>query len=111
MKSIAVFCGASSGASPLYERAARELGRALVERGMSLVYGGASTGLMGTIADEVISLGGTVVGVIPDSLVRFEVCHRGLTELRRGRRHARTEGDDGSACRRIRSSTRRPRYF
>ncbi len=81
MKSIAVYCGASSGANPLYADAARALGRVLVEHNIGLVYGGGNVGLMGVIADEVLRLGGDVTGVIPRALVAREVGHTGLTRI------------------------------
>lgn len=81
MKSIAVYCGASSGADPVYADAARGLARALVEHNIGLVYGGGRVGLMGTIADEVLRLGGEATGVIPKHLVEREVGHAGLTRL------------------------------
>jgi len=81
MKSIAVYCGASNGAKPLYADAARQLARALVDHNIALVYGGGKVGLMGVIADEVLRLGGEVTGVIPRALVEREVGHSGLTRL------------------------------
>jgi hypothetical protein len=74
MKSIAVYCGASLGADPVFADAARGLARALVEHNIGLVYGGGKVGLMGVIADE-------VTGVIPKHLVEREVGHAGLTRL------------------------------
>src|SRR4051794_27934590 len=82
MKSITVFCGSSSGFQPEYEVAARELARQLVSRKVRLVYGGGRVGLMGIIADEVMNNGGEVIGIIPESLDKKEVAHRGITELR-----------------------------
>jgi uncharacterized protein (TIGR00730 family) len=82
MRRICVFCGSSPGRSPAYARAAVELGQTLVARGLGLVYGGASVGLMGKLADTVLQAGGEVVGVIPDTLIRYEVAHRGLPDLR-----------------------------
>lgn len=82
MKSITVFCGSSSGVRAEYAEAARNLAGLLVENGIRLVYGGGNIGLMGIIADEVMKKGGEVVGIIPDSLDKKEVGHRGLTELR-----------------------------
>lgn len=82
MKSVCVYCGSNEGRRTVYAEAARGLGRALVERGLDLVYGGASVGIMGVIADTVLGLGGRVTGVMPESIVRKEVAHRGLTELR-----------------------------
>jgi hypothetical protein len=81
MKSIAVYCGASLGADPVYADAARGLARALVEHNIGLVYGGGKVGLMGVIADEVLRLGGDATGVIPKHLVEREVGHAGLTRL------------------------------
>jgi hypothetical protein len=81
MKSIAVYCGASLGADPVYADAARDLARALVEHNIGLVYGGGKVGLMGVIADEVLRLGGDATGVIPKHLVEREVGHAGLTRL------------------------------
>lgn len=82
MKSITVFCGSSSGFRPEYAEAAKELGRNLVEQNIRLVYGGGNVGLMGIIADEVMKNGGEVVGIIPESLDKKEVAHRGISELR-----------------------------
>ncbi|MRR11207.1 TIGR00730 family Rossman fold protein [bacterium] len=81
MKSVCVYCGSNGGRRPVYAEAARALATALVERGLGLVYGGASVGIMGVLADEVLGLGGRVTGVMPESIVRKEVAHRGLTEL------------------------------
>ncbi|MHA4870590.1 LOG family protein [Duganella sp. PWIR1] len=78
-KSVCVYCGANAGASPRFAEEARVLARALVERNLSLVYGGGKVGLMGVIADEVLRLGGEVTGVIPTALVEREVGHMGLT--------------------------------
>ena len=78
---ICVFCGSSSGLSRTYADAAVALGRCLAERGIDLVYGGASVGLMGVLADAVLASRGEVVGVIPKALAEKEVSHRRLTEL------------------------------
>ncbi len=82
LKRICVYCGSSSGNKIYYEEEARYLGRLLVERGIELVYGGARVGIMGAIADEVLNEGGKVTGVIPQNLVRREVAHNGLMDLR-----------------------------
>jgi uncharacterized protein (TIGR00730 family) len=82
MRSLCVFCGSSPGVDPRYLVAARELGHALAASGVRLVYGGASVGLMGAIADAVLQAGGDVVGVIPEALEQKEVAHRGLPDLR-----------------------------
>lgn len=82
MKRICVYCGSSSGELPAYLESARILARELVKHDIGLVYGGASVGLMGEIADTVLEAGGEVIGVIPQSLVEKEVSHHGLTELK-----------------------------
>lgn len=82
MKRVAVFCGSSKGSNPVYVQAAGLLGRALVERGWGLVYGGGQIGLMGVLADAVLAAGGEVIGVIPEALALKEVAHDGLTDLR-----------------------------
>jgi len=90
MRRICVFAGSSSGLRPEYAAAAGSLGRALVERGVDLVYGGAHVGLMGVVADAVLAAGGRVTGVIPDALVAKELAHAGVTELHVvGSMHAR----------------------
>jgi uncharacterized protein (TIGR00730 family) len=80
-KKICIFTGSRHGAAPEYAGAAKQLGKELVARGYSLVYGGGNVGLMKVIADTVLALAGEVVGVIPDALVSKEVAHLGLTEL------------------------------
>jgi uncharacterized protein (TIGR00730 family) len=81
MRSIAVYCGSSPGHSPRHALAAGELGNALATRGIELVYGGASVGLMGVIADAALAAGGRVIGVIPRMLQRRELSHQGLSAL------------------------------
>ena len=81
MKSLCVYCGSSFGTDPAYEKAARDMGAALAERRITLVYGGGNVGLMGAIADEVLRHGGEVTGVIPQALLDKEVGHLGLTKL------------------------------
>ena len=81
MRRICVFCGSAEGARPAYRDAARGLGRELATRGLGLVYGGGSVGLMGVLADTVLAEGGEVVGVIPGPLATRELAHKGLTEL------------------------------
>jgi len=82
MKSICVYCGSSDGKSPDYKKAAAALGNAMADRGLDLVYGGASIGLMGTIADTMLERGRKVTGIIPTFLQDHELGHKGLTELR-----------------------------
>ena len=77
-----VFSGSSPGVREDYARAAEELGQLLVARGIGLVYGGASIGLMGAVADAVLRAGGEVIGVIPQFLLDREVAHKGLDDLR-----------------------------
>ena len=78
---ICVFCGSKEGNDPRYMKAARDAGRTLAERGMRVVYGGGSVGLMGAVADAALDAGGDVVGVMPRSLFEKEISHRRLTEL------------------------------
>lgn len=80
MKSIAVYCASSLGA-PDYTRMADEVGKRLAERGIRVVYGGGTGGLMGRVADAALENGGEVVGVIPGFLGNLERMHRGLTEI------------------------------
>lgn len=82
MKRICVFSGSNIGASPAYAQAAVSLGKALVERGIGLVYGGASLGLMYQVASTVQKGGGEVIGVIPQTLVDAEIANNDLDDLR-----------------------------
>ncbi|MGW0658352.1 LOG family protein [Streptodolium elevatio] len=79
---VAVFAGSSSGVGRRYREAAEDLGRSLARAGVGVVYGGAHVGLMGAMADAALAEGGEVVGVIPRSLMEWEVAHGGLTDLR-----------------------------
>ena len=79
---ICVFCGSNPGQDPIFANEAGNLASELVTRGYGLVYGGASVGIMGMLADQVMAKGGRVHGVIPSSLKEREVAHKGLTELR-----------------------------
>jgi len=81
MQRICVYCGSSAGANGDYSNAARDLAGVLVRHDIELVYGGASKGTMGVLADAVLELGGTVHGVIPKLLQEKEIAHTGLTEL------------------------------
>jgi uncharacterized protein (TIGR00730 family) len=81
IKRVLVFCGSSPGARPEYAASADALGRLLAQRRLGLVYGGASVGLMGAVADGALAAGGEVIGVIPRGLVEREIGHPGLTEL------------------------------
>ncbi len=90
MRRICVFCGSNPGRLPAYREAATALGRMLARRGIGLVYGGASVGLMGAAADAALAAGGEAIGVIPRALMDRELGHPGLTELRVvGSMHAR----------------------
>lgn len=81
MRSICVFCGSSSGASASYAAAARALAACAAAQRIQIVYGGASVGIMGVLADATLAAGGRVIGVIPRALVYREIAHTGLTEL------------------------------
>lgn len=82
MKRVCVFCGSSEGGSPEYAGAARALAAELVGRGLGLVYGGGSVGLMGVLADAALARGGEVIGVIPRPLAAREIAHAGVSEMR-----------------------------
>lgn len=79
--SLCVFCGSQSGTNPAYLESARATGLALAERGIRLVYGGGSVGMMGAVADACLEAGGEVIGVIPAFLMDLELGHRGVTQL------------------------------
>jgi uncharacterized protein (TIGR00730 family) len=81
LRALCVFCGSSPGTEPAHTVVAREVGSLLAKRGIRLVYGGGSRGLMGTVADAVLGGGGAVTGVIPHKLAGKEIAHHGLTEL------------------------------
>lgn len=78
---LAVYCGSATGSDAGFAKSARATAEAMVGEGVDLVYGGGRLGLMGTIADSVLELGGRVYGVIPHALVDLEVAHTGCTEL------------------------------
>jgi uncharacterized protein (TIGR00730 family) len=80
-RAVCVFCGSSSGANPAFTTAAVAVGAGLAERGLELVYGGASVGLMGVLADAAISAGGRATGVITEALAGHEIAHSELTDL------------------------------
>jgi len=79
---ICVFCGSNDGRNGSYRESAHDFGTLLAERGIGLVYGGASIGLMGAVADAAIAAGGEVIGVIPKALADVEVAHATLGDLR-----------------------------
>lgn len=81
LASVCVFCGSSPGIDPGYRSVAFETGRLLASRGISMVYGGGSVGLMGAVADGALEMGGRVVGVIPHGLANRERMHAGATEM------------------------------
>jgi uncharacterized protein (TIGR00730 family) len=81
MKRICVFCGSSTGSDAAYADAAKRLGAALARRGLELVYGGGTVGLMGTVANATLGAGGKVIGVIPRALQLRELAHVNLTSL------------------------------
>lgn len=81
IKSLTIFCGSSTGKSPLYTDGAISLADAMCAAGIRLVYGGAKVGLMGLLADRMLYNGGEVIGVIPQALIDVEIQHPGLTRL------------------------------
>ena len=81
MRSVCVFCGASSGHDPAYALAARRFGEVLARHGIELVWGAGNVGLMGVVADAVLSHGGRAVGVIPDFMVERELAHTAASEI------------------------------
>ena len=81
LKRVCVYCGSSDAIAEHFRDAARDLAALLVSEGIGVVTGGGSVGLMGVVADEVISRGGEIIGVIPEKLERLELGHRGLDEL------------------------------
>ncbi|YAL82414.1 TIGR00730 family Rossman fold protein [Dermacoccaceae bacterium W4C1] len=81
MTRVALFTGSSHGNDPRWEQAAVQVTRHLVRRGVGIVYGGGSVGLMGAVADVAMEEGAEVIGVIPRGLFAKEVAHHGLTQL------------------------------
>ncbi len=80
MKNILIYCGSSAGHNEIYKNTATQVGETLAKQGLTLIYGGGSVGLMGTIADAVLANGGKAIGVIPSFMEPWEVQHKGLTE-------------------------------
>lgn len=81
LKRVAVYCGSAPGNEATYLAEATALGRAIAEAKLGLVYGGASVGLMGAVADAALAGGSEVIGVLPEVLAGSEIAHRGLTRL------------------------------
>jgi len=81
VRRVAVFCGSAHGANPAFAAEARALGAAIAAAGLGMVYGGASVGLMGTVADAALAAGADVIGVLPKVLTGRELEHTGLTRL------------------------------
>jgi uncharacterized protein (TIGR00730 family) len=81
MKSIAVFCGANKGNEPWFEEQAALLGKTLAERGIKVLFGGGSVGLMGVLADAVLAQGGAITGVITEQLNGLELGHPGVKDM------------------------------
>ena len=79
--SVCVYCGSRDGIDPRHAQAARDCGRFIGAQGWGLVYGGGSTGLMGTVANAALQAGAPVIGVIPERLIQRELGHGGVTEL------------------------------
>lgn len=82
IKAVGVFCGSSAGGRDIYAQAAARLGELLVQKGITMVYGGGNIGLMGVIADTMLAGGGEVIGVIPEQLTGKELAHRGVIDMR-----------------------------
>lgn len=80
MNAITVFCGASAGNNVTHQELARDMGRIIAQRGLTLVYGGGRVGLMGIVADAALEAGGQVIGVIPKFLADREVAHTRLSQ-------------------------------
>ena len=78
---IALYCGSRSGNKAIYQEKAIALAKGIADHGLGIVYGGASIGLMGQVANTVIEHGGEVVGVIPEFMLDYEIAHNNLTEL------------------------------
>jgi uncharacterized protein (TIGR00730 family) len=78
---LAVYCGSANGTDPAYLSEAKKLGSAIAAAGLGLVYGGASVGLMGAVADAALDGGAEVIGILPEVLSGSEIAHRGLTRL------------------------------
>jgi len=81
VRRVAVYCGSSNGEDPAYLAEARALGAGIAAAGLGLVYGGASAGLMGAVADAALAGGAEVIGVLPEVLAGNEIAHAGLTRL------------------------------
>ena len=81
IRSLCILCGSRVGNDPAYGEAAARLGHIMAERGVRLVFGAGSIGLMGVVADAVLEAGGEAIGIIPDFLMKYEVGHRRLTDL------------------------------
>jgi uncharacterized protein (TIGR00730 family) len=81
MHRLAVYCGSATPTDPVYVETARQVGAALVRRGMGIVYGGGRLGLMGALADSALAAGGEVIGVIPEALQSAEVTHQGCSQV------------------------------
>ncbi|WP_245826143.1 TIGR00730 family Rossman fold protein [Kocuria massiliensis] len=78
---MTAYTGSATGFDPVYSEAVRRLGVAFAQRGIGLVYGGGKVGLMGVLADAVMTGGGTVTGVMPRALADAEIAHDGLSDL------------------------------
>ena len=81
INSLAVFCGSKNGNNPVYINHAKELGKLLAKKNITLIYGGGSTGIMGAVADAMMEGNGKVIGIITKKLVDWEHQHKGITDL------------------------------
>ena len=100
VKRLAVYCGSATPADGRYMALASEVGRALAERGIGVVYGGGRRGLMGAVASAALEAGGEVIGVIPEALDHAEIANHDCTELHvvpgmHARKQAFTDLSDG----------------
>lgn len=78
---ICVYCGSKFGKKPAFLQQAKELGQWIGQSKHTLVYGGATNGLMGVVADNVLENNGQVIGIVPNDIKDFENWHPGLTQL------------------------------
>ncbi|MCB1557290.1 MAG: TIGR00730 family Rossman fold protein, partial [Alphaproteobacteria bacterium] len=81
IKSVCVYCGSSTISDPVYNAPTELLGQSLAAAGITLVYGGGNPGLMGKVANSCMAAGGSVIGIIPDSILKLEARHDDVTEL------------------------------
>jgi hypothetical protein len=81
VKTLVVYCGSSDDIPPVHLEAARAMGACLVQRGLTLIFGGGRTGMMGAVADAALEAGGRVVGILPRQFNTPALAHGGLSEM------------------------------